>query len=808
MSVPTDRSEIPSEITALEEKLTTLKAETSQAEEKLTSLRDSLQNLEEPQAGAIATTTRNSCHPHQTPEEKVELFRDLFRGRDDIYPLMWVNQKTGKKGYSPACDNEWIRGVCNKPRIKCGECPNQSFVPVTSKTLLDHLKGRHIIGVYPLLRDETCWFLAVDFDKASWKDDVSAFARTCHRFNLPVAVERSQSGNGAHAWFFFEAPVPAMIARKMGCFLITETMSKHHQLSMSSYDRLFPNQDTMPKGGFGNLIALPLQYQARQKGNTLFLDENLMPYPDQWAFLASIRRIPRQRIEEVTIQASSTGQILGIQASESDDDFTLEPWFDKPATLPEKIHITEPVPAVINVTLSQRLYIDKTHLPSPLINQIKRIAAFQNPEFYKKQAFRLSTAMTPRIIACAEDHKNHVSLPRGCLEELKQLLEEYGINISLDDIRTEGVPVNVEFKGKLSNDQDKAAKSLLLNDAGVFVAPPGTGKTVLATYLIAARKCSTLILVHRQPLLEQWRAQLELFLDLEPNKIGMIGGGKKRITGNIDIAMIQSVVRQDRLDNIADNYGQIIVDECHHLPAVSFERVLSVMRARYLVGLTATPRRRDGHQPIIHMQLGPVRYKIDAKSQAAKNTFNRRLIIKETDFSLPSDSDMPAIQELYRTLATDHRRNDLIINDVIASLEEHRSPIVLSERKDHLEYLYTKLKGFAKNIVVLRGGRSAKEQREIEQQLHAIAADEERLLLATGRYIGEGFDDARLDTLFLTLPVSWRGILVQYAGRLHRSHPDKHEVRIVDYADNNVVMLHRMFHKRLTGYLSMGYRES
>jgi len=808
MPVPTDRSKILSEITALEEKLTALKAETSQAEEMLTSLRDSLQNLEEPQAGATASTTRDSCHPHHTPDEKVALFRSLFRGRDDIYPQMWVNQKTGKKGYSPACDNEWVRGVCNKPRVKCGECPNQSFVAVTSKTLLDHLKGRHVIGVYPLLRDETSWFLAVDFDKASWKDDVSAFARTCHRFNLPVAVERSQSGNGAHAWFFFEAPVPATIARKMGCFLITETMSQHHQLSMSSYDRLFPNQDTMPKGGFGNLIALPLQYQARQSGNTLFMDEDLMPYPDQWAFLASITRIPRQCIEEVTIKASSTGQILGIQASESDDDFVLEPWLEKPARLPEKIHITEPVPKEVNVTLSQRLYIDKTHLPSPLINQIKRIAAFQNPEFYKKQAFRLSTAMTPRVIACAEDHKNHISLPRGCLDELKQLLDEYGINISLDDIRIEGKSVNVEFKGRLSDDQDKAAQSLLLHDTGVFVAPPGTGKTVLATYLIAARNCSTLILVHRQPLLEQWRAQLGLFLDLEQNKIGMIGGGKKKITGNIDVAMIQSVVRQDRVDNIADNYGQIIVDECHHLPAVSFERVLSEMRARYLVGLTATPRRRDGHQPIIHMQLGPVRYKIDAKSQAAKNTFHRRLVIKETDFSLPNDSDKPTIQELYRTLATDHRRNDLIINDVIASLEESRSPIVLSERKDHLEYLYTKLKGFAKHIVVLRGGRSAKEQREIEQQLHDIPPDEERLLLATGRYIGEGFDDARLDTLFLTLPVSWRGILVQYAGRLHRSHPDKYEVRIVDYADNNVAMLYRMFQKRLTGYLSMGYRES
>lgn len=803
----TDRSALLSEISAVEERLAELTAEARLNEKKLNSLKQALRDIERSQPAETTHATHQPTHGDHSAEEKVALFRNLFRGRDDVYPQMWINSKTGKKGYSPACRNEWVRGICDKPRIKCGDCPNQAFLSVTDKTLLDHLQGRHVIGVYPLLRDETCWFLAVDFDKASWKDDVAAIARTCKRFNLPIAIERSQSGNGAHVWFFFEAPVQASIARKLGSFLITETMSHHHQLSMSSYDRLFPNQDFMPNGGFGNLIALPLQYQARQHGNTLFLNKDFTPYVDQWAYLADIKKIPRQRIEEITVQATRAGQILDIQTTEADDGHTFTPWLEKPSPRPRKIPFLEPLPKQIKVTFAQRLYIETMDLPSQLINQIKRLAAFQNPEFYKKQAFRLSTAMTPRVITCAEDHTSHVSLPRGCLDDLKELLGDYGITVVLDDIRTTGDAIEAEFTGTLNPSQKDAVKRLLPYDTGVFVAPPGAGKTVLATYLVAARKCSTLILVHRQPLLAQWRSQLGLFLNLDANSIGIVGGGKKKITGTVDVAMIQSLTRKGTVGDVVRSYGQVVVDECHHLPAVSFERVLSEVQARYVVGLTATPRRRDGCQPIIHMQLGPVRAKVADKHQAAQNAFNHRLIIRETGFNLHDDADRLPIQELYSTLAADQRRNDLIIDDVIASLEEGRSPIVLSERKDHLDYLYMKLKGFTKNIVMLRGGRSAREQRTVQDQLQAIAHDEERLLLATGRYIGEGFDDARLDTLFLTLPVSWRGILVQYAGRLHRAHPDKHEVRIVDYVDSNVAMLSRMFDKRRSGYLSMGYRE-
>jgi superfamily II DNA or RNA helicase len=270
--------------------------------------------------------------------------------------------------------------------------------------------------------------------------------------------------------------------------------------------------------------------------------------------------------------------------------------------------------------------------------------------------------------------------------------------------------------------------------------------------------------------------------------------------------MIQSLSRKDAVDDSVAEYGQVIIDECHHLPAISFERVLSEIKARFVVGLTATPQRRDGHQPIIHMQVGPVRFRADPRSQATQRAFDHRLVVRMTGFDPPAQTSDTGIQELYGALVADEERNDQIIDDVLMAMEEGRSPILLTERKEHLEQLNERLKGFVRHIVVLRGGRSSKERREVQEQLASIPNNEERLLLATGRYIGEGFDDARLDTLFLALPVSWKGTLVQYAGRLHRLHPGKREVRIVDYVDTKVPMLARMFEKRRAGYRSMGYR--
>jgi superfamily II DNA or RNA helicase len=785
-------------------RLRRLEAEQAEAKVRVASLRGELDTLAEGPTGEA----NGSSTPPRSSREKVALFRQLFRGREDLYPTRFVS-KTGKAGYAPACSNKFVAGLCQLPTVKCGDCSNQAFRPVDDGVVLRHLQGKQVIGVYPMLPDETCWFLAADFDKSSWTEDVRAFAETARSRGLPVLVERSRSGNGAHVWFFFSEPVRAATARKMGCHLITETMASRHELSMDSYDRLFPSQDTMPRGGFGNLIALPLQHGPRQAGNSVFLDENLQAYSDdqQGSVLASVQRIDATVVERIAVEAPRAGSIVGVRAAEAGDDGEEDaaPWMRAPSGVQRTRCAGGPMPARVSAVLAQRLFIVKGGVPSPLLNQIKRLAAFQNPEFYKRQSMRLSTAMTPRVISCAEELREHVVLPRGCRIDLEKLLGANGVALDLVDERVVGASLDVRFHGSLTTVQESAVAALLAHDTGVFVAPPGVGKTVVGTYLVASRACSTLILVHRRPLLDQWLAQLALFPGLDGKEIGQIAGSKRTPTGRLDVAMIQSLVRKDSVADLVASYGQIIVDECHHLPAVQFERVLREVKARYVVGLTATPQRRDGHHPITAMQLGPVRFRVAAKSQVAARPFEHRLVVRETGFRVAASDERPSIQQFYAPLARNEVRNTVIFNDVVRALEEGRSPILLTERKDHLDYFAERLRRFVRHLVVLQGGMGVKADRAVRAQLEGIPPNEERLLLATGRYIGEGFDDARLDTLFLTLPVSWKGTLVQYTGRLHRLHPGKREVRIFDYVDRHVPMLLRMFERRLRGYRAIGY---
>lgn len=659
-----------------------------------------------------------------------------------------------------------------------------------------------------MLLDETCWFLAVDFDKASWQEDVRAFLESCKLFDVPVALERSRSGNGGHIWFFFSEPVPAALARKMGAFILTKTMERRPEIGLDSYDRFFPSQDTLPKGGFGNLIALPLQKKPREAGNSLFLDENLAPYPDQWILLSTIRRMSYAEVKRIVDKGEQQGEILGVRIPVTDENE------DRPWAIPPSKRLTEPpilgpLPKQISLVLGNQIYVPKAALTPSLRNRLIRLAAFQNPEFYQAQAMRLSTFGKPRIISCCEDFPQHLGLPRGCLDELLDLFQTLQIKAEMTEQRFGGNALEVQFYGALRLEQQQAADALLKYETGVLAASTAFGKTVVVAYLIAQRKVNALIIVHRRQLLDQWIDTLSQFLGVPPKEIGQIGGGKRKPTGNIDVAMMQSLIKKGIVDDLVGEYGYLIADECHHISAVSFEQVVRQSKARYVTGLSATVVRKDGHHPIIFMQCGPVRYRVDDRKQAEKRPFEHKVILRPTSFRLPlhlQNETSPSIQEIYTLLAQDDERNRLIIDDVIAAVGAGRCPVLLTERREHLEFLAGLLSQQIQNVFAMAGGMGKKQRKQLAEQLAGIPYDQPRVIVATGRYLGEGFDDERLDTLFLTLPISWRGTLTQYAGRLHRLNPAKKEVIIYDYVDFEVPVLARMSKRRQTGYKSIGYQ--
>jgi superfamily II DNA or RNA helicase len=811
----TSKEELDSLLSEARKELARVDAKRIELLERIDQLRSEGEHASRNSAASFFTPA-NSVTSKSTQKEKISLFRSLFKGREDVYPKRFESARTGKTGYQPACRNEWVRPLCGKPAAKCVDCLNREFIPLTDEVVRGHLLGADpydklkkdlTIGVYPMLSDETTWFLAADFDKDEWMDDASAFLETCRFFNVPAALERSRSGNGGHIWIFFSEPIKASLARHMGSFLLTETMERRPEIGLDSYDRFFPNQDTMPKGGFGSLIALPLQKKPREKGFSLFVDDHFEPFPDQWAFLSSVQRMGRSEIEAIVEEASKHGRLLGVRMAVTDEDDD-EPWTAPPSRRREERPIPGPLPRKISLVLGNQIYLTKDELTPALRNRLIRIAAFQNPEFYKAQAMRLSTFQTPRIISCAEDFPKHIGLPRGCLDEVIHFFKSLNVTPVVQDERVIGIPMEVIFQGTLRSEQKAAAQALLEHDTGVLSATTAFGKTVVACDLIAKRKTNTLILVHRRQLLDQWISRLSDFFGLDPQEIGQIGGGKRRVSGRIDVAIMQSLIRRGIVDDLVGGYGHLIVDECHHISARSFEVVARQCKAKYVTGLSATVTRKDGHHPIIFMQCGPIRYRVDARIQAAQRPFEHKVIVRRTNFKLqqnyPDNAELP-IQEIYSVLSHDEQRNNLIAEDVLKALSSNRSPLVLTERREHLALLVERLSPFARNVLVLKGGMGPRQRQQLILRLSEIPDKEERLLISTGRYLGEGFDDARLDTLFLGLPVSWRGTLAQYAGRLHRLHDRKREVLIYDYADLEVPVLARMFERRRRGYKAIGY---
>lgn len=706
-----------------------------------------------------------------TEAVRVALFRSLFRGRDDVYAVRWTNRH-GESGYAPAVAGAWRK---DRPRRQ------RHYLALTDDVVRAHLAGDETIGLYPLLEDDHCWLLAADFDGPTWRLDALAYLDAATGHGVPGYLERSRSGQGGHVWMFFSEPVTATDARRLGTGLLRTAINTRAELALDSYDRLFPSQDLAPRGSFGNLIALPLQGRATAAGNSLLLDhDTLAPVKDQWRLLAQIDRISPARLATA---------LRGLAPMRTGRDETAA--WRRSGRQPEG-------PAQIAVTADARLRVDKSGLSTSMLAAIKHLASVANPEFFAKQRLRLSTWQTPRVIRAYDEDLTHLHLPRGVRDELEELAQRAGSTLDIRAAWPHVEPLNVAFRGVLTTQQQDAVDDLADRDLGVLVSPPGTGKTVMGCALIAAAGVPSLVLVYRKPLLEQWREQLRSLLDLDAAQIGQLTGGNDRRSGVVDVATVQTLARRDDVTELTSRYGLLVVDECHHVPAVTIGEVVGRIPARRVLGLTATPYRQDGLDALIAMYCGPIRH----HPGKAPTGLQLRLEVHDTRFAFPS-SEQTAIQQIFTALAEDRRRTRQIAADVADAVAAGRRCLVLSERKAHLAALANELHEHGVDMLVLHGGLSRADQQRAMDRLETVA-EQPVAVVATGPYVGEGFDCPPLDTLFVTFPISSKGLIVQYVGRVLRPFDGKHAVIVHDYHDAAVPALSRMHHRRRKAYRSLG----
>jgi superfamily II DNA or RNA helicase len=771
-------------------------------------------------------------------EDKHRLFVSLFAGRPDVHAIRY--QSRNGSGYTPHCLNRF-KPPCPRQRDKkrkCSDCENQSFPGITIDLLRAHLGGesdacKDVLGAYPLDVDDLCTFIIADFDDKhngeGDKDDEAktnfeamrttavGFYESCLERGIPAHLEISRSGHGLHVWLFFSEPVPAYQARRLFSWALTQAMDHSPGFDMSTYDRFIPSQDILAKGGFGNLVALPLQGKAGRMRRSVFVDKDLRQHSDQWEYLSRAKKLSAIELDSI-LSNISLGVELGRLVPNEKEDQLGKPWEKRKPEVP--LSRTD-FSGLVTITSANMIHIEKRCLSPRALNRIRRLAAFKNPQFFEHQRMRISTWNIPRVISTADETSEYISIPRGAYGELLGLLDLAGANYNIDDLREPGKPLDVEFTQTLRDGQVPAAEALLAHDSGVLHATTAFGKTVIGNYLIAQRKVNTLVLVGTQQLLNQWKDALAFFLDIknEPatretstgrvktiGTVGEYGGNKKHSTFIVDVAMMQSLCRKGEVRDFVKDYGMVIVDECHHVPASTFEAVLKHANAKYVYGLTATPMREDGHHAILFLECGPIRYKVDAREQAEQRPFDHYMIPRFTNLrqtSLHSDKQVPII---LNDIMLDERRNQLLLGDITTAIHEGRQPLVLTERTEHVRMLADALSASCDNVVALTGGMSNKLKRSVNERLAALRDDEPFVLVATGKYIGEGFDFPRLDTLFITMPIAARSKVTQYIGRLHRLYDGKKDVLVYDYVDISVPVLERMYHKRIKGYKAAGYQ--